>query len=92
MSERIFVADGLRNTADASPDIPAVQASKRAVTAYLYHGWTFDGWGSAPSDSNLAGMTGFYFLRIDASNGPGFGAGPQCDRLRSGLHAALVVS
>jgi hypothetical protein len=60
----------------------------REVKAYLYTGWSYTGWGTAPVGSQWRdlGYTGFYFDRVDDSSGSGFGAEVLLDRLASGLH------
>lgn len=84
----IFVADGLRD-ADPTQGRPLASVERlREIQAYLYGGWAYGGWGLAPTGSNLEGFTGFYFTR---NGNDGFGAVAQCDRLRSGLHAAMIV-
>lgn len=91
--ETIFVADGEPVLSDGSAlgRIFDREGKLAAIKAYLYSGWEFSSWGTAPADSNLRGITGFYFVRRFDHSGPGFGAGPQCARLRSGLHAAMEL-
>lgn len=92
--ERIFVADGGRSVLSDEPDLRKIEDRQRKlaeVRAYLYSGWELECWGVAPAESRIAGMTGFFFRRVDDSSGPGFGAEVLIDRLRSGLHAAVIA-
>lgn len=83
--ERIFVVCNVRRPQ------PDRERKLTEVKAYMYAGWEYAGWGSAPSGP-FDGFTGFYFDRINDSSGPGFGAGVVVDRLRSGLHTAVEVT
>jgi len=84
--ELIFVPDAARDH-----DPAAAERKLAQITPYLWAGWQYAGWHSAPYGSPFEGMTGLYFLRVFAHSGPGFGAQPLCDRLASGLIAAMEV-
>jgi hypothetical protein len=87
MAERIFVADG--SAMSRTPLQAEVRARKLVeVRAYMYYGWEYTGWGTAPVGSKFRdhGYTGFYFDRVDDGSGPGFGAEAVLERLASGMH------
>lgn len=95
MTERIYVSDGTRvsqySGAEASTLAERRARKLREVRAYMYNGWEYVGWGSAPPESVHHGGTGFWFERTDDSSGSGFGAEIQLDRLASGLHFGISV-
>lgn len=82
--ERIFVSDGDIHGGDWRHHMRTLEQ----VRAYMYAGWQYTGWGTAPGPTL---GTGFYFTRVEDSSGPGFGAQVLVDRLRSGLHFARVL-
>lgn len=89
--QAIFVSDGMTDPADGSARARADKL--HAVSAYLYDGWRYDGWGSAPADCPLTGTRygfGFFFSR--ESSDDGFGPAALTARLRSGLHTAYVLT
>lgn len=83
MEATIFVSDGTQNSVEQN----ARARKLREVKAYLYDGWSYKGWGTAPA-SFQGGGTGFFF-RGPATGG--FGAQPVLERLRSGLHFGVLV-